>query len=368
MDESVSSLFSKVKQGVSSERLDLAYRWLFGMITDQELAGSRGFIDPEFWYMITSYVSDMPAFKSRESSYDGKHKSLFKGLKRPVLGDGVDSIHFSKFGMGCGNPLESIYGEYTQQMRCASGHYDTHVPLINYIERFVRENNMYTVLIDSANLMGGSGIDFFSEDSTDDKPTKYFYEDEPKVSKLELLLDQLPVVYKHRPVFYIVVVPNTYIVKPVFSGNKFFLPVSCFIPLEAPRRGERPDLPGGRTLGCKGSGVGETDDILLIQIYNHLHAKNPNTTYVLSGDKYKWRGKSNLPSNDNTNGHTNINYLKIVRKPIGLSSVSLAVNRSSAVNRQIAYSLETHSDAPDWKKKTGRGAAAPKKKTKHKRK
>lgn len=260
---------------MTSQELDLAYRWLFGMIPDMSMLSAHG-------------ITTIPKTVDK----------LFDRLPAPPL-----NMDLRVLGYGCGNALQDIYGEYTQNMRCSGAHGATYTGIMNYIKELVLRNDMHVVFVDLANFMAG------------------------KLANYDRYLDQLPVIYRGRPVIYVIVLPQWEITAPTFVNNKVVLPVTCVVP-----------TPHG-LVRCPKDQPRETDDILLIQLYNYIHESYPHNAHILSGDKYRWRGSNNLPV-------AHINYVRIVRKPIGLSPVSLAVN--NVINRKVAFSVADGNDLPDY--------------------
>lgn len=255
--------------------LDLAYRWLFGMIPGQLMVEE----------MHRLGIVNTPA------SLGG----LFDGVKRPkaIIDIGPDTE-----GFACANKLQDIYETYTDSMRCSQSHIDVYRLLVNYIIGLIYTNNINVVLIDLANMMAG------------------------QLQNWEQAVDQLPVQYQGLPVLYIIIKPARNIEQAEFIGNKVILPVVCLVP----RNG---------TLKTCGRGVMEADDLLLLQVYEYIYRKYPAKVFVLSGDRYSWMGKNNLPS-------VYMNMLKLIPKPIGLSNYSLDNSGRNYNNRILAFGVSDH--------------------------
>jgi hypothetical protein len=254
--------------------LDLAYRWLFGMIPGQ---------------LMVEEMHRLGIVNTPVSLGD-----LFDGVKRPkaIIDIGPDTE-----GFACANKLQDIYEKYTDSMRCSQSHIDVYRLLVNYIIGLIYTNNINVVLVDLANMMAG----------------------QLQNRNWEQAVDQLPVQYQGLPVLYIIIKPARQIEQAEFIGNKVILPVVCLVPHD------------GSLKPC-GRGVMEADDMLLLQVYEYIYRKYPAKVFVLSGDKYSWMGKNNLPS-------VYMNMLKLISRPTGLSNYSLDKSGRTHNNRILAYGV-----------------------------
>lgn len=231
-------------------------------------------------------------------------QGLFGGRTGPTL-----AINMTDNGRACSSPLDDIYSTYTDNMRCATQQSQLYRAMIDHIKNLIPDYNFHIVMIDLANMLKGRIIHQYLN-----------------------FLNQLPVQYKLpestgllelRPVIYIVVKPVSLPEAPVFYGNKLILPTACVIPIR------------NKLQQCPGKGVGETDDILLVQIYEFIYRDFPDHIGVLSGDNYRWMGTYNLPKID-------IQYLRLSRKSTGMSGYTLKRNTARYVGRGSAYDVATH--------------------------
>lgn len=264
---------------MESMKLDIAYRWLFGMIDKQDV------IEIMHKTGVTNVPEPVPV------------EPLFGGQERPVLKINTGSEHE---GFACANHLKDIYYSHTNNMRCASTQELIYRPIINHIKYLMDVYSISVVMVDLSNMIGGGNMSGYCD-----------------------ILDQLPVQYLRNPVLYIVIRPSNITEQPEYYGNKVIIPTVCLIPK------------GGKLMPCNERGVGETDDILLISIYEYIYRDFPGNTYILSGDQYKWMGQNNLPLQF-------INMLRLIRRPIGLSNFSLAKNSRNKANRIYAYDVPRH--------------------------
>jgi len=269
-------------------KLDINYRWLFGMIPNDEMRS----------IMEENDIDELPPVKG-----------ILGGI--PSIGIVIPTGE-EYVGYGCSLKLEDIYGKYTQYARCAIAHDMVYRELITYLISTIPLYGMNIILIDLANMMRGALATYMDE----------------------IML--LPMSYKGSPVMYIIILPQWEVAQPEFIGNKVILPVTCLIP---------DGVEGTNMIRCY-KGVGETDDILLIHIYNYIHSQYPNNVYVLSGDKYKWMGKMNMPENDMTLGHINISYVSLTHRDLGFSPFTLVKTRRSNVNRIEAFGLDDNNELP----------------------
>ena len=258
--------------------LDLAYRWLFGMLPS------------------ASMIQLMNA----------------NGIKNiPIPGHGVlnikDIVDQSKLsinpaltGFACASQLEDVYGEYTNSMRCADQQRQSYKPIIDYILSLIATDNFAVVMVDLANMLAGQIYDY----------------DEA----LEQLPVQMATPSGNQPIIYIVIKPSSALDSPTFYGNKVLLPAVCLIPTAE-----------GTLVPCAERGIGETDDILLILIYQYIQSQYPYSVHILSGDQYKWMDLHGLP-------RASLHYLHLEPRPTGLSPYTLVPNRFKP-NRMYAFSL-----------------------------
>jgi len=252
---------------VNSLRLDIVYRWMFGMI---------------------DYDTAMGLFKEY---------GLFDITQRIRL---PPKIHFdAKVGFACGNDaVTPPYSEhFDPAMKCADIHSQHYHSLMDSVGEVMEDNGAVVVFVDLANMMRGTLHDYMAD------------------------LDLLPIIYKHRPVIYIVITPTSdFQAQASTVHNKVIVPVACMIPGYGP---------------CYPRGVGETDDLLLIMLHNYLKSRHPEQTYILSGDNYWWSGTENLPE---LKAPTR---LRLERHQLGLSEFRLR-RASRPISRLTIFAVDRH--------------------------